>query len=83
MFVSFPLLEARRMIDQAIATSGVSELEHSHLVTKLAPTIAWRTQARPGHPYLNPAPVCPECGTRVVRASACLMCPGCGWGKCG
>lgn len=26
---------------------------------------------------------CPECGTRVVKASACLSCPGCGWGKCG
>jgi rubrerythrin len=26
---------------------------------------------------------CPECGTQLVRASACVNCPGCGWGRCG
>jgi hypothetical protein len=27
--------------------------------------------------------VCPECDTQLARASACLLCPACGWGKCG
>jgi hypothetical protein len=26
---------------------------------------------------------CPECGNPVVKASACITCPACGWGKCG
>ena len=28
-------------------------------------------------------PRCPECGNPVVRASSCITCPACGWGKCG
>ena len=83
MLVSFPLLAARRMIDQAIAASGVSEIGSGDHFPKLAPTVTWRTPPRTASPYLNPAPTCPECGTQVVRASACLMCPACGWGKCG
>ena len=83
MFVSFPLLAARQMVAQAIATSGVSEYGNEQIRPKLAPTVAWRTPATTGNPYLSPAPTCPECSTPVVRASACLMCPACGWGKCG
>jgi hypothetical protein len=83
MLVSFPLVAARRMIDQAIATSGVSEVGLGPVAPKLAPTVTWRTPPRTGNPYLDPTPTCPECGTQVVRASACLMCPACGWGKCG
>jgi hypothetical protein len=83
MFVSFPLIAARQMVAQAIATSGVSEYGNEEIRPKLLPTVAWRTPAAPSNPYLNPAPACPECGTQVVRASACLMCPACGWGKCG
>jgi len=26
---------------------------------------------------------CPECHAPLARASACLLCPACGWGKCG
>ena len=26
---------------------------------------------------------CPECSAPLARASACLLCPACGWGKCG
>jgi hypothetical protein len=83
MLVSFPVLAARQQIDQAIAASGVSEVDHVAAVTKLSPTVAWRTPIRATNPYLDPTPTCPECGTGVVRASACLMCPACGWGKCG
>ncbi len=27
--------------------------------------------------------VCPECAGPVVRASGCLSCTQCGWGRCG
>ena len=30
----------------------------------------------------SPAPVCPDCTAPVVRASGCVYCPACGWGKC-
>lgn len=76
MLVSFPLLAARRLVFQSIATSGVSELDDVE-------TTPWRATPPQGNPYVAPAAGCPECGTRVVRASGCLMCPGCGWGKCG
>lgn len=76
MLVSFPLLAARRQVFQSIATSGVSDLDD----TEVTP---WRAAPPQGNPYVAPAAACPECGTRVVRASSCLMCPGCGWGKCG
>jgi len=26
---------------------------------------------------------CPDCGNLTVRASGCLHCPVCGWGRCG
>jgi hypothetical protein len=78
MLVSFPLLAARRQVFQAIATSGVSDLDDD-----AAPSPAWRAHGTAANPYLVPPQACPECGAPVVRASACLMCPGCGWGKCG
>lgn len=37
-------------------------------------------------PNLFTTPVlrdCPECCAPLSRASACLNCPACGWGKCG
>ena len=27
--------------------------------------------------------VCPECAGPLVRASACVSCAVCGWGRCG
>ena len=27
--------------------------------------------------------VCPECAGPLIRASACVTCPHCGWGHCG
>jgi hypothetical protein len=27
--------------------------------------------------------LCPECGSPLVRASACVTCRHCGWGRCG
>ena len=83
MLVSYPLLAARQSLNEAIATSGVSEIGNDPMAAKLAPTVAWRTPPRATNPYLTPTPVCPECGCQVIRASACLMCPGCGWGRCG
>lgn len=80
MLVSFPLLAARRSLYQSIAASGVSDID---LAETPAPAPAWRSAPPSGNPYLDPAPTCPECGGRVVRASACLMCHSCGWGRCG
>ena len=34
-------------------------------------------------PTPRPMPVCPECAGPLARASACVTCPACGWGKCG
>ena len=83
MLVSYPLLAARQSLNEAIATSGVSEIGNDPMSAKLAPTVTWRTPPRATNPYLTPPQGCPECGTQVIRASACLMCPACGWGKCG
>lgn len=89
MFVSFPLLAGQRAVAQAIASSGVSDIEDeiAHAPVRVAVRetriAAWRTVEPLGNPYLNPAPTCPECGGRVVRASGCIGCPACGWGKCG
>ncbi len=89
MIVSFPLLAGQRAVAQAIASSGVSDIEdeagpdRSRVIVRDSRVMAWRTVEPPGNPYLNPAPTCPECGGRVVRASGCIGCPACGWGKCG
>jgi len=92
MFVSFPLIAGHRAIAQAIATSGVSDLDDDLDpsggptgigIRLMARVVAWRRPGPGSNPYLVPAPACPECGTRVVRASGCIGCPACGWGKCG
>ncbi len=89
MFVSFPLLASHRAVAQAIAASGVSELDDDQDLEPNATasvsvrTTVWRVHEPLGNPYLRPTPCCPECGIRVVRASGCISCPGCGWGKCG
>ncbi len=89
MFVSFPILMCHRAVAQAIAASGVSELddeqdpEPTTIHGTSVRTMAWRVHEHPGNPYLRPTPTCPECGTMVVRASGCIGCPACGWGKCG
>ncbi len=89
MIVSFPLLAGQRAVAQAIASSGVSDIEDeagpdlSRVTVRESRVTAWRTVEPLGNPYLNPAPTCPECGGRVVRASGCIGCPACGWGKCG
>ena len=42
---------------------------------------------RPGTVYRPSVPlplsVCPECAGPLVRASGCLSCAQCGWGRCG
>ena len=34
-------------------------------------------------PTPRPAQLCPECAGPLARASGCVTCPACGWGKCG
>ncbi len=86
MLISFPLLAARRATAQAIATSGVSDIDQEPHLPALAPTKLaspnWRSVATPPS-YPRNESGCPECGGRVVRASGCLLCPACGWGRCG
>jgi hypothetical protein len=42
---------------------------------------------RPGTVYRPSAPpplrVCPECAGPLARASGCVSCTQCGWGRCG
>ncbi|HUF34581.1 MAG TPA: hypothetical protein VMN37_01460 [Gemmatimonadales bacterium] len=42
---------------------------------------------RPGTVYRPSVPlplsVCPECAGPLVRASGCVSCAQCGWGRCG
>lgn len=78
MFVSHPLLAARNQVLQAIAASGVSWPDPE----TDDPRPSWRRQGRTDNAYLVPMPSCPECGGRLVHASACVTCPGCGWGRC-
>jgi hypothetical protein len=86
MLATLPLLAARRLVARAIAASGVSDLDDEpsghHTPTPPADRERWAVP-HSGNPYLVPPPHCPECGTAVVRASACITCPACGWGKCG
>jgi len=61
----------------------------------IPPTFAWISVPIPAAhstPAARQAPnplttaslaVCPECSAPLARASACLLCPACGWGKCG
>lgn len=34
-------------------------------------------------PALSRGPLCPECAGPLTRASGCVNCAYCGWGKCG
>jgi hypothetical protein len=34
-------------------------------------------------PVVSAAPLCPECAGPMTRASGCVNCLYCGWGKCG
>jgi hypothetical protein len=34
-------------------------------------------------PVVNAVRVCPECAGPLRRASGCVSCGYCGWGKCG
>ena len=34
-------------------------------------------------PVVSAAPTCPECAGPLTRASACVSCVYCGWGRCG
>ncbi|HET9066572.1 MAG TPA: hypothetical protein VFN22_12195 [Gemmatimonadales bacterium] len=84
MIASLPLLASCREVATAIAASGVSlHEEEATELTQMRPSWGRRVAEPATNPYLAPMPHCPECGTRVVRASACVTCPGCGWGKCG
>ncbi len=80
MFVSRPLIAARNQVIQAIGASGVSWVESDP--EEPAPVRGWRRAPQGGNPYLQPPPACPECGGKLVHASACVTCPGCGWGRC-
>ena len=91
MVVSFPLLAARRAVAQAIAASGVSELddesqsssEFTVSSVRIGRTVIWRSPEPTGNPYVAAPGSCPECGVPVARAGGCIGCPACGWGKCG
>ena len=80
--VSFPLTALARDVARDIAASGVSQVEHE-ATAAIAWRVTWHTRGTQTNPYLVPPPACPECGSRLVRASACVTCPGCGWGRCG
>jgi hypothetical protein len=28
-------------------------------------------------------PTCPDCGAKIARQSACVVCLRCGWSRCG
>lgn len=46
--------------------------------TRLRPT-----QYRPPNPFIsNNIRVCPECAGPLARASGCVTCRQCGWGRC-
>ncbi len=87
MIVSFPMLAVTHDVARDIAASGVSEVGFgAPTPSTAAPTgvrTAWRSPVAEGNPYLTPPPQCPECGSQLIRASACVSCPACGWGKCG
>jgi hypothetical protein len=34
-------------------------------------------------PVVSVAPLCPECAGPLTRASGCVSCVYCGWGRCG
>jgi hypothetical protein len=34
-------------------------------------------------PVVSTAPLCPECAGPLTRASGCINCVYCGWGRCG
>lgn len=86
MLISFPLLSAYRATAETIATSGVSEIDQeqpgSSGTSARQSGPSWRSVATPPS-YPRNESGCPECGGRVVRASGCLLCPACGWGRCG
>lgn len=89
MIATFSVLAASRQLATAIAASGVSlhdADEHLDLSKPCSTTTGPGRGPRPSqatNPYLSSPPYCPECGTILFRASACITCPGCGWGKCG
>jgi hypothetical protein len=82
VLVSFPLTTIAHDVARDIAASGVSEDGFTDGCIQPGP-VAWRTRTPAANRYLVPPPGCPECGTVLMRASACITCPGCGWGKCG
>lgn len=59
------------------------------LLLSIPDAIAWVLEKR----YLDSAPVasapdiepevCPECGEKLLIQEGCLLCPGCGYSKCG
>lgn len=82
MMISYPLLATRESTARAIAASGVSEVEHEASQARPERAAAWRTPVdAPVYPRGSGG--CPDCGGPVYRASGCLLCPGCGWGRCG
>jgi len=35
-------------------------------------------------PRVPPKPKpCPDCGSALARQSGCVVCPSCGWSRCG
>jgi hypothetical protein len=34
-------------------------------------------------PVVSAVPLCPECAGPLTRASGCVSCVYCGWGRCG
>ena len=55
---------------------SIRKLKLRHSNSALKPTIYYV-------PVVHGLGVCPECSGPLSRASACVSCVYCGWGKCG
>jgi hypothetical protein len=50
----------------------------------LKPTTYYVPIVTPGYiPVADPELLCPECAGPMTRASGCISCVYCGWGRCG
>ncbi len=72
MIVSLPLYQA--LFNDNSSDQRISR-KLKEAGARLSPEIAISLAPPPGS--------CPDCGGPIARASGCVTCLGCGWGKCG
>jgi rubrerythrin len=71
------LAAAKKMQFRAIIEENMNKQAES------GPKVGKIVNQELGVSHGGPEAACPECGTLLVPASACVLCPACGWGRCG